>query len=145
MVAVHSEEPSVPDMPNFQQLSTPKETYIHWRDAILEFAQEADDYEVKWSFQSDWNFLEGIRRFEVPGRPGFDASLLLTATDGTGGLNLLQYLAHEFGVELDPHSHENGVNYADVDLLIRVGLSAPSSGVVGGHINDPADTLRYQN
>lgn len=145
MVAVHSEEPSVPDTPNFQQLSTPKETYIHWREAILEFAEVADEYGVKWSFQSDWNFLEGIRRFEVPGRPGYDSTLLLTATDGTGGLNLLQYLAHEYGVELDPHSHENGVNYADVDWLIRVGLSAPSSGVVGGHINDPADTLRYQN
>jgi hypothetical protein len=144
-VAVHSEEPSVPDTPNFSSLSTPKATYVHWRDAILGFAGVAHEYEVKWSFQSDWNFLEGIRRFEVPGRPGFDSTLLLTATDGTSGLNLLQYLAHEYGVELDPHSHENGVNYADVDWLIRVGLNAPSSGVVGGHINDPSDTLRYQD
>jgi hypothetical protein len=144
-VAVHSEEPSVPDTPNFSSLGTPKATYLHWRNAILAFAELADEYDIKWSFQSDWNFLEGIRRFEVAGRPGFDPTLLLTATDGTSGLNLLQYLAHEYGVELDPHSHENGVNYADVDWLIRVGLGAPSSGVVGGHINDPTDTSNYQD
>ncbi|MFO1441226.1 MAG: cadherin repeat domain-containing protein [Verrucomicrobiaceae bacterium] len=132
-IAVHSEEPglgsaAVPATPNFSTVS--KVTYVQWRDAILTFAQLCATRNLPWSFQSDWNFLEGVRRYETPTGAAYDASLMTN----TAGKNVVRYLNENLSVTLDPHSHENsGYNYADVAwLLMQLGVTP--TGVVGGHV-----------
>jgi hypothetical protein len=132
-IAVHSEEPgigsaTVPPTPNFSTVS--KVTYVQWRDAILTFAQLCATRNLPWSFQSDWNFLEGVRRYETPTGAAYDASLMTN----TAGKNVARYLNENLGVTLDPHSHENsGYNYADVAWLLTQ-LGVTPTGVVGGHV-----------
>lgn len=132
-IAVHSEEPglgsaTVPATPNFSTVS--KVTYVQWRDAILTFAQLCAARNLPWSFQSDWNFLEGVRRYETPTGAAYDASLMTNTT----GKNVARYLNENLGVTLDPHSHENsGYNYADVAWLLTQ-LGVTPTGVVGGHV-----------
>lgn len=132
-IAVHSEEPrigsaTVPATPNFSTVS--KATYVQWRDAILAFAQLCATRNLPWSFQSDWNFLEGVRRFETPTGAAYDATLMAN----TAGKNVVRYLNENLGVTLDPHSHENsGYNYADVAWLLTQ-LGVTPTGVVGGHV-----------
>ena len=132
-IAVHSEEPglgsaTVPATPNFSTVA--KTTYVQWRSAILTFAQLCAARNLPWSFQSDWNFLEGVRRYELPTGAAYDATLM---TD-TAGKNVVRYLSENLGVTLDPHSHENsGYNYADVAWLLTQ-LGVTPTGVVGGHV-----------
>ena len=132
-IAVHSEEPglgsaTVPATPNFSTVS--KVTYVQWRDAILTFAQLCAARNLPWSFQSDWNFLEGVRRYETPTGAAYDATLMTN----TAGKNVARYLNENLGVTLDPHSHENsGYNYADVAWLLTQ-LGVTPTGVVGGHV-----------
>lgn len=131
-IAVHSEEPgggsSVPITPDFR--TDTKAVYVQWRTALLGFAQLCSDRSLPWQFQSDFNFLEGVRRFEISTSAEYDSSLLI------GGRNLLQHLRH-LGVNLDPHSHESplhGYNYADVAWLLREIVGSEPTGVVGGHV-----------
>ncbi|RFC45278.1 MAG: hypothetical protein DVB23_002038 [Verrucomicrobia bacterium] len=132
-IAVHSEEPgigsaTVPATPNFTTAS--KTTYVQWREAILSFAQLCSSRGLPWSFQSDWNFLEGVRRYETPSGAAYDATLM----SNTGDKNVVKYLSENLGVTLDPHSHEgNGYNYADVAWLLTQ-LGVAPTGVVGGHV-----------
>ncbi|MFN0079602.1 MAG: cadherin repeat domain-containing protein [Prosthecobacter sp.] len=132
-IAVHSEEPgggtTVPNTPNFT--TTNQVTYVQWRDAILAFAQLCAERGLAWQFQSDWNFLEGVQRFEMPSGSAYDP--LLTAN--TAGKNVVKYLHENLNVNLDPHSHEgSGRNYADVAYLLDVVLDTEPTGVVGGHV-----------
>jgi hypothetical protein len=132
-IAVHSEEPSlgsatVPATPNFSTVA--KTTYVQWRSAILTFAQLCASKGLPWSFQSDWNFLEGVRRYELPTGAAYDATLM----SNTAGKNIVRYMSEDLGVTLDPHSHENsGYNYADVAWLLTQ-LGVTPTGVVGGHV-----------
>ncbi|MFN7560754.1 MAG: hypothetical protein ACK5TH_03155, partial [Prosthecobacter sp.] len=132
-IAVHSEEPglgsaTVPATPNFSTVA--KTTYVQWRSAILTFAQLCAARNLPWSFQSDWNFLEGVRRYELSTGAAYDATLM----SNTAGKNVMRYLSENLGVTLDPHSHENsGYNYADVAWLLTQ-LGVTPTGVVGGHV-----------
>lgn len=139
-IAVHSEEPGGPvtaNTPNFTTVD--KLTYDSWRQAILWFAEECRARSLDWDFQSDWNFLEGVRRFETPTGADYDPALL------SNGKNTVKFFQEDRGVELDPHSHESAAyNYADVAWLIDVGCDATPSGVVGGHVYSP-DATSYQN
>ncbi|MDX2112107.1 MAG: hypothetical protein SFY80_17900 [Verrucomicrobiota bacterium] len=141
VLAVHSEQPTsgtTPATPNFTTASAV--TYGTWRSGILEFANLCETRAIPWCFQSDWNFLEGVRRFETASGANYNSSLLLN------GLNLIQYFQQVKHVEVDPHSHENNpsYNYADIAWLLDIGLSAETSGVVGGHVYSP-DEAGYQN
>lgn len=129
IIAVHSEEPGgSPNTPDFR--TTAATNYDAWRKAILWFASECTNRHLAWDFQSDWNFLRGMEKFETTnGLANFNASYL------SAGKTTLRYLHENLGVELDPHSHENyGYNYADVAYLTQqLGGSSPA-GVVGGHV-----------
>jgi hypothetical protein len=128
-IATHSE-----DQPNY---SANKTLYVNNRNALVAFAQLMAARNLKWNWQCDWSFLNAAYTNEVflP-----DANLLAS----TANTNIVAWLRYVMGVETDPHSHENGgYNYADVAFLFtRMGVTP--SGVVGGHIYDPAYAT-YQN
>jgi hypothetical protein len=133
-VFMHSEDPFHPATPDFIQDAI---SYRSYRAALLDFAARMDQAGLAWNFQPDWNFLNGIIEYEMT-HP--DVALLAA----TANKNILRYMHENLGVEIDPHSHENGgYNYADVAYLIsQIGVSpAP---VVGGHIYSPNDA-NYQN
>jgi len=156
----------VPVTPNFTSLSTTKLTYVQWREALINFARQCKDRSLRWQFQSDYNFLEGVRRFEVTG-VGVDTTIAngtyadpslaaytyggvttSTATKINGvAVNVIKYL-HEsdLQVNLDPHSHETNAsyNYADVAWLIDVGCDTDVTGIVGGHVYVPTSS-KYQS
>lgn len=138
-IAVHSEQPGGdPPTPDFR--TVPSITYHQWREAVLWFADACQSRGLAWNFQSDWNFLEGVVRFETPSGADYTPELL------TNNLNTIQHLHNDLGVELDPHSHENGgYNFADVAYLIDVACDSETSFVVGGHVYDPAAGVAYQN
>lgn len=128
-IATHSE-----DQPDY---SGNKILYTNNRNALIAFAQIMAARNLKWNWECDWNFLNAAYTNEVftP-----DASLLAV----TGNTNIVAWLRYVMGVETDPHSHENGgYNYADVAYLFtRLGVQP--SGVVGGHVYDPA-SFGYAN
>ena len=128
-IATHSEDRHHPQTPDYQ---TDKGAYTASRGALLAFAEAMAARDLKWNWQSDYNFLEACRKWEIQ-TP--DAALLAA----TGGKNIVRYLRENLAVECDPHSHENdGYNYADVAWLLAACGVEPAP-VVGGHIYDPAD------
>lgn len=156
-LAMHSEvagggSNGIPVTPNFTSIGTTKVTYLKWREALINFARQCQARSLPWQFQSDYNFLEGVRRFEVFGGASFDSTIMsgtfsdssLTAftytgvsnTTNTNGKNVIKYLHEDLGVNLDPHSHESNANYnyADVAWLIDIGCDTDTTLVVGGHV-----------
>jgi hypothetical protein len=134
-LTTHNEQPHVPDTPNFTNF-TAQADYIRWRNALKEFGEMCVARGLRYNCQCEWNFLEGVLKWEV--RP---ATAIPGITTNTGNLNILAYL-YQLGqtsgvpIEMDPHSHEGGgYTYADVaHLLYQCGVTpAP---VVGGHILD---------
>lgn len=151
----------IPFTPNFTSVSTTTLTYVQWREALIHFAKQCQARNLSWQFQSDYNFLEGVRRFEVRG--GLTGAQIMngtysnaalsaytygggTTSTSTGGKNVLKYLHENLGVNLDPHSHETNpaYNYADVAWLIDVGCDTDVTQVVGGHVCDPSSS-KFQN
>jgi hypothetical protein len=122
-IATHSE-----DQPNY---SANKALYTSNRNALIAFARLMAERGLPWNWQCDWSFLNAAYTNEVFAPD----PRLLAATSNT---NIVAWLRYVMGVETDPHSHENGgYNYADVAYLFtRMGVEP--SGVVGGHIYDPA-------
>lgn len=94
-------------------------------DAIREFAEELKENNVKYNFQSDWNFLLAIGKYDKEGTPE------------TNNKNLLRYLHEDLGVGIDPHAHETTYNYADVAYIIDQ-LDVEPSHIAGGFIASPA-------
>ncbi len=129
-IVMHSEDPHHPAYPDFR---TNKSAYIQYRQGLLKFAEILYNHGLKFDFQTDWNFLEGIRKWENQ-----------KLTSSTQGMNIIKYLHDVLGDEIDPHSHEHdGYNYADVAYLIQL-LDTQPSTVVGGHIYNPKSP-NYQN
>lgn len=140
LLSSHNEQPHVPDTPNFTNF-TAQADYVRWRNALKEFAEMCIARGLRYNCQCDWNFLEGVRKWEV-----HPASAIPGIATNTGGQNILLYL-HNLGqtsgvpVEIDPHSHEShGYSYADVAWLIEQ-CGVPAAPVVGGHTLD--DTTWY--
>lgn len=128
-IATHSEDRHHPQTPDYQ---VDKSAYTASRSGLLAFAEAMAARDLKWNWQSDYNFLEACRKWEIQ-TP--DAALLAA----TGGKNIVRYLRENLGVECDPHSHENdGYNYADVAYLM-IACGVEPAPVVGGHIYDPSD------
>jgi len=104
------------------------EGYLSLRNTLLQIAGLVQKYHAAWDFQSDWRFLEAVRKFET-------ADIM----SNTNGKNILRYLKEDIGVQTDCHSHEEGgYNYADVAYLHEL-LGVPPTGVVGGFLWQPPD------
>lgn len=101
--------------------------YMNLRGKLIDLAKRAKQHSLQWVLQPDWKMLEAALLYE-------DAQ----TTADTGGKNFLKYLREDWGVAIDPHSHENGgYNYTDVAHLLEL-LGVGGSTVIGGHIWDPA-------
>jgi len=92
--------------------------YASLRARLLEMGALAAAYGIPWSLQPDWKLLLAAQQYE-------------------GAANFLVTLRDDFGVAIDPHSHEGGgYNYTDVAYLLET-LGVGGSTVIGGHVWDP--------
>ena len=102
-------------------------SYMALRASLLQMAQLAGRYKVRWTLQPDWKFLLAALQYED-----------VTTRATTGGLNVLRYLRDSLNVAIDAHSHEGfGYNYTDVAHLLD-SLGVGGTLVIGGHIWDPS-------
>ncbi|MBE0611474.1 MAG: PD40 domain-containing protein, partial [Dehalococcoidia bacterium] len=85
----HNEEPNT-RQPNF--LANP-EFYAQNREILVEIVNLLDEYGAAYNFQSDWNFLQAIARYDTG-----------AVTANTSGMNVLRWMSGVMGVEIDPHS-----------------------------------------
>jgi len=129
-LAMHNEDTNSRNYPNY---ATSQSSYLAARSILLEFGKMIQRHQIAFNWESDWNFLIGVLKWDTPS---------VTAT--TNGKNLVRYLKEDLGLSVDPHSHENnGYNYADVAHLLD-SLGVPPTNVVGGHVWDPGEA-GYQN
>jgi len=129
-IVMHNEEPAHKAYPDFRE---DEAAYIQSRNNLVEFAEMLHSYGLPLDWQTEWNFLEGVRKWET------DA-----LKSNTNGKNVVRYLSEDLGITVEPHSHETeGYNYADVAYLIE-SLGVKPAPVVGGHIYDP-NSPSYQN
>lgn len=127
-IVSHNEEPASGRYPDFVN-----DEAAFWEDraAILQFATAVTEAGAAYDWQSDWNFLQAVAKYDH-------------GTDDTNGKNIVQFLKEDLGVAIDPHAHETRYNYADVAYLIEQ-LGVEPSGVVGGYLVYPvaASKLEY--
>ena len=114
-----------------------QDKYLANRAKLLEVAALVVARGAAWDFQSDYEFLTAVEKWDTT-----------AVTSATGGKNLVRYL-NELSpthIQVDAHSHENiggqyvelpRFNYADVAAFL-VELGVPTSNVVGGFIANPA-------
>lgn len=98
------------------------------RTNLYRFASMLSGHGVMFNFQSDWTFLTAVTNYDRLGHPE------------TGGTNIVAWMKHTLGFEIDPHNHvaESIYNYADVAALITACGVTPS-GVAGGYIAMPVE------
>lgn len=126
-IVTHSEDTQSPGTPNF---STDESATISERDGVAKFAAMIAEHGATYDWQSDWNFLLGLQKYD-------EGSSL------TNNKTLPKYLVEDLGMSADPHSHQhNGYNYADVAYLLQ-SLGVTPSGIVGGFIAAPASQSEY--
>ncbi len=124
---MHNEDPHHKDYPDFS-LPENQDAYLESRENLVDFCQMIRRNNIPFNWQSDWNFLSGVARWDTG-----------TVPDTTAGKNVVRYISEDLGITVDPHSHENnGFNYADVAYLIDF-LGVTPSETIGGHIWDPYD------
>jgi hypothetical protein len=123
----HNEEPNSrqPDYLNNQAF------YLDNRETLVELVNLFAAYGVAYDFQTDWNFLQAVARYDVG-----------SVTASTGGMNVIQWMA-SMGVSIDPHAHESKYNYADVAALIA-SLGVEPSAVVGGFLYQPVASADWE-
>lgn len=127
--ASHNEDPHHPDYPDYV---ADKETFFEHRNNAIAYATMLREHGVRYDFQTDWNFLQGVLAYDKNG----DAS--------TNNKNVIRYLHEDLGVDIDPHSHQNdGYNFVDVAYLIST-LGVEPTGVVGGFIAGPAQSSELE-
>lgn len=102
--------------------------YAIERSQVIAFANMLRSNGAVYCWQSDWRFLRALTNWD-------------RGTPATLGTNLAAWL-RATGHEVDPHSHENGYNYADVAELMRRLGCAPAP-VVGGAVIAPAASSVY--
>jgi hypothetical protein len=97
---------------------------------VIAFAQAVTAAGAKYNWQSDWNFLQAVAKYDH-------------GTTDTNGKNVVQYLSEDLGVAVDPHAHETVYNYADVAYLISQ-LGVEPSHVVGGFLVYPVEQSKLE-
>lgn len=121
--ASHNEDEFHPDYPNYLE---DEATFWEHRNNAIAYAEMLTTHGATYNFQTDWNFLLAVQAFDQ-------------GDETTNGKNILRYFSEDLGVEIDPHSHENGgYNLVDVAYLIEQTGVTPSH-VVGGFIAGPAE------
>ncbi len=127
-IVSHNEDYLSGQYPNF---STDQAEFERQREGVAMFAAMLTEHGAKYDFQTEWNFLLGMQKYDK-------------GTASTNGKNLIAYLSEDLGVSVDPHSHEKlGYNYADVAYLIST-FGVEPSGVVGGLIAAPPEDSKLE-
>jgi len=126
-IVTHNEQPRSQSDPSYSE--DPK-YFMHNRDATVEFARLLYSEGVKYNFQSDWDFVLGVLKFDQ-------------GSHSTGDKNVLRYLAENLGFEVDPHAHETRYSYADVAHLHEE-AEVPVSQLAGGFIALPPEDSKLE-
>lgn len=107
---------------------TAQNRYLQNRAALVNFIRMLNSNGSAFNWQPEWTFLLGALRWDTG-----------SVTASTNGKNIVRWIKEDMGLEVDPHSHENGgYNYADVAHLID-SLGVTPTSVIGGHVWDPDD------
>ncbi len=123
VVFMHNEDFLSPNYPNY---SRSESEYLKSREELLRFCGMMKDNGVPFTWESDWNFLLGVLKW--------DKGAVLNSTNGK---SVVRYMKEDLGVAIDPHSHESlGYNYADVAKLID-SLGVTPNPIIGGYTWDP--------
>lgn len=126
-IVAHNEDNISPKHADYR---TTEPLFQRQRLATINFATMLKTHNVKFNWQSDWDFLLGVSAFD-------DGA-------GTNGKNMVRYLFEDLGVSVDPHSHEKaGYNYADIAYLMEL-LGVQASGVVGGLVASPPEDSKLE-
>ncbi len=102
--------------------------YLQNRELVRQLALTIKAKGAAWNFQSDWNFLLAVEKYDTP-----------SVTASTNNKNILRWLAEDLGFELNPHAHESTYNYADVAYLHQRIAGVPTPSVVGGFLYYPVE------
>lgn len=119
----HNEEPGS-DHPDYL---SDRSFYLENRERVHCLALLLKGKDARLNFQSDWNFLQAVRMYDVG-----------EVTSNSNGKNIVQWLVEDMGFEADPHAHETQYNYADVAFLHTL-LGVEPSKTVGGFLYLPPD------
>ena len=87
-----------------------KTLYLVYSKTILDLAKLLNEFGVKLSFQPDWTFVEGVKKFQ----PNFFGQLLAVGN-----------------VEVLPHAHATCVSYPELYRRLEI-LGAKPQKIVGG-------------
>ncbi|KJU83127.1 hypothetical protein MBAV_004680 [Candidatus Magnetobacterium bavaricum] len=117
-VVMHNEEPSNDSQDYIKNM----EFYYKSRADLKEFALMLWQKGAMLNFQTDWNFLLAVMKYDVG-----------NVTADTNNKNILRWLVEDLRFEVDPHSHGTVYNYTDIALLISL-LGVTPSRNVGGFI-----------
>lgn len=125
-IVMHCEEPN--NKPSNPDFTKNEDRFDTSRAAVLDLANMLKGLNVKFNYQSDWNFLLAMTMFDE----GSD----------TGGKNLVKYMVEDLGFEVDPHAHETKYSYADVAYLNGM-LGITPSKVAGGMVYLPVEDSKF--
>ncbi len=111
--------------------SEDREYFLQNRNATVEFARMLHSEGVAFNFQSDWDFVLGVLKFDE-------------GSHSTGDKNVLCYLVQNLDFEVDPHAHETRFTYADVAHLHEQ-AGVPVSHLAGGFIALPPEDSKLEH
>ena len=124
-VILHNEDGLAQGRPDY---TADRSYYLQNRQLVKLLAETVIGKGATFNFQSDWNYLLAVAIFDSG-----------EVTNNTAGKNIVRWMHEDLGVEIDPHSHENGgYNYADVAYLIEQ-LGVIPTKTVGGFLYYPPD------
>ncbi len=126
-IVCHNEEPKSATAPAY---SKDPAYFQRNRDATVEFARMLYDQDVMFNFQSDWDFVTGVLKYD-------------RGSHSTGDKNVLCYLVQNLGFEVDPHAHEKRYSYADVAFL-HGEAGVPVSHIAGGFVAYPPEDSKLE-
>ena len=127
-IVTHNEQPRNPASPAY---SEDRKYFMHNRDATVEFARLLHSQGITYNFQSDWDFVLGVLKFDH-------------GSHSTGDKNVLRYLVENLSFEVDPHAHETRYSYADVAHL-HAEAGVPVSQLAGGFIALPSEDSKLEH
>jgi hypothetical protein len=113
------------------------DVYLSHRDYLISFAELISKAQAKLNLQIEYEFFEGALNCET--------EEVMAATDGR---NIVDYLAVNYGIEIDPHQEggwdEGDDTYADIRYLGGQ-ITSKISEVVGGFVwNDSSQFAKLE-
>lgn len=132
-VNVVSHNVNYEDNTNYPDFLTNTTAFWEQRNSIAEFAKMCYDEGVKYNFETDWNFLMALDRYDTP----------MAATNNK---TLLKYLTEDLGFEVDASLHGSKYNHGDMGYLFdKQGITNAKNVTVGGFIAAPPDSFLFDN